>query len=62
MEYALGERVFLSYEKGACYNQSGPRVSDGPIIVTTLSVNPSSPPFNKGRHYPSLEKRGEGRF
>lgn len=27
MEYALGERVFLSYEKGACYNQGGPSVS-----------------------------------
>jgi hypothetical protein len=24
--------------------------------------NPSSPPFTKGRNYPSLKKRGEGRF
>jgi hypothetical protein len=28
----------------------------------TLSNNPSSLPFAKGRFYPSLEKRGEGRF
>jgi len=25
-------------------------------------LNPSSPPFTKGRNYPSLAKRGEGRF
>jgi hypothetical protein len=27
-----------------------------------LKINPSFPPFAKGRNYPSLEKRGEGRF
>jgi hypothetical protein len=27
-----------------------------------LEINPSFPPFAKGRNYPSLEKRGEGRF
>jgi hypothetical protein len=24
--------------------------------------NPSQPPFSKGRHFPSLEKRGQRRF
>jgi hypothetical protein len=27
-----------------------------------LKINPSFPPFAKGRNYPSLKKRGEGRF
>jgi hypothetical protein len=27
-----------------------------------LKTNPSSPPFTKGRNYPSLAKRGKGRF
>jgi hypothetical protein len=32
------------------------------IIVETLKINPTFPPFAKGRNYPFLEKRGEGRF
>jgi hypothetical protein len=27
-----------------------------------IRQNPSSPPFAKGRNYPSLAKRGKGRF
>jgi len=32
------------------------------IVIWTLKTNPSSPSFTKGRNYPSLAKRGQGRF
>jgi hypothetical protein len=34
----------------------------GLTTIATSIINPSSPPFGKGRNNPSLTKRGEGRF
>jgi hypothetical protein len=38
------------------------RIFNGLIMIEKLSTNPSRPPFAKGRGYPSLAKRGKGRF